>query len=366
MVVRRAVVVGGGIAGLSVLYQLTRRGIDALLLEREPVLAAHASGKNAAIYRPLEDDRTTAGLSRRTLELLAELDAGLLPRRSGLLLIGGAAERARALHAHGVEQGVRCELLDRAGLLPHAPELAGGTATAGVWVPDGGVFDPHAITSALASHGRGAGGRIRVACGAAGVRVADGRCTGVELEDGEVLEADCVVLCGGAWGRSLGDSADAPLPLTPLRRHLVQLQPRETPRADAPTVWRLDDDVYYRPETGGVLASPCDETRWEPCDPPVDPASLELLAGKLERTAPVLASANVLRPWACLRTFAPDRELVAGADPRVVGLGWLGGLGGRGMSVGLAAAEVVVAELLGDGHPLAEALSPARLLRARG
>jgi D-arginine dehydrogenase len=142
----------------------------------------------------------------------------------------------------------------------------------------------------------------------------------------------------------------------------VQLRPATGVDPDAPTLWRLEDDVYFRPETGGLLASPCDEALWEPCDPPADPSALELLADKLARTAPALAGSEVQRHWACLRTFAPDRELVAGLDPRIEGLAWLGGLGGRGMSVGLAAAEVVADALAGRRHPLADALSPRRLL----
>jgi glycine/D-amino acid oxidase-like deaminating enzyme len=86
------------------------------------------------------------------------------------------------------------------------------------------------------------------------------------------------------------------------------------------------------------------------------------LARKLARTAPALASSRVLRSWACLRTFAPDRELVVGADLRVPGLYWFAGLGGRGMAVAPAAGEVLAAAMRGDSHPLARALAPARLV----
>jgi glycine/D-amino acid oxidase-like deaminating enzyme len=69
-----------------------------------------------------------------------------------------------------------------------------------------------------------------------------------------------------------------------------------------------------------------------------------------------------------LRTFAPDRELVVGNDPRLRGLSWLGGLGGRGMGVALGAGELLARVLRGEppgtsqDAALADALSPARLL----
>ena len=132
--------------------------------------------------------------------------------------------------------------------------------------------------------------------------------------------------------------------------------------AGSPVVWNLDDEVYFRSETGGLLASPCDETPFEPCLPPTSLDALEVLGEKLQRLSPRLADCSVRRSWACLRTFARDRQFVAGVDPRLAGLYWLGGFGGRGMTEGLAAGEVLACVMDGEEHPLAAELSPARLL----
>jgi D-arginine dehydrogenase len=110
-----------------------------------------------------------------------------------------------------------------------------------------------------------------------------------------------------------------------------------------------------------VLASPCDQLVWQPEDPAPDRAVLEALAGKLARTAPSLAGARVRRFWACLRTVAPDRELVLGADPRIEGLHWFAGLGGRGMGVAPAAGEVLAAVVRGEPHAMPQ-LAPSRLI----
>ena len=70
----------------------------------------------------------------------------------------------------------------------------------------------------------------------------------------------------------------------------------------------------------------------------------------------------MLRAWACLRTMADDRELVIGEDPRVRGLFWIAGLGGRGMTCGAAAAELLARFMVGLPHPRTRTLSVARLL----
>lgn len=121
--------------------------------------------------------------------------------------------------------------------------------------------------------------------------------------------------------------------------------------------------MYFRPESGGVLASPCDEDPFQPCIPPESELARELLAEKLLRIAPRVANASIKRSWACLRTFAPDRAIIAGLDPRISGLFWSAGLGGYGMTAGVATGELVANLICGqDPHPLAAPLIPSRLV----
>ncbi|HSN26579.1 MAG TPA: FAD-dependent oxidoreductase, partial [Kofleriaceae bacterium] len=110
------------------------------------------------------------------------------------------------------------------------------------------------------------------------------------------------------------------------------------------------------------LASPCDETAWPAEISPVDAREIEPLAAKLLALAPPLADSAVVRAWACLRTMTVDREPAIGRDPRVRGLWWIAGLGGRGMTGGVAAGELLAHALLDHDHPLLDALAPARLV----
>ncbi|MFI5308498.1 MAG: NAD(P)/FAD-dependent oxidoreductase, partial [Polyangiales bacterium] len=322
-------VLGGGVAGLSAAAALSRDH-TVLLLEREALLASHASGRNAAIFRPLERDESSARLARRSLALMAELAESSQPllQRTGLLLAETRRDQALGWLEHGRAQGVACELLEGAAPSERAPSLEGGQVSCGVLVEDGGVLDVHRLNTTLARAARALGADLRTGSDVASLRVERERIAGVALADGTFLPAGAIVLAAGAFSVALASTCGADLPLVPLRRHLVQLQPQaDRPlAADHPVVWRVDDELYYRPESGGVLASPCDEVAWPAGEPQPDPAALETLAAKLTRTAPQLASSRVVRSWACLRTFAPDRELVVGPDERIAGLFWLCGL----------------------------------------
>ena len=76
------IIVGGGVAGLSAAALLAPQR-RVLLLEREPELASHASGFNAAIHQPIEHDAQSARLARRSRELLRELCGESVLARTG-------------------------------------------------------------------------------------------------------------------------------------------------------------------------------------------------------------------------------------------------------------------------------------------
>lgn len=373
-----ALIVGGGIAGLSTAWALTRAGVtDVCLVEREWACGTQASGTNAAIFRQLDADPLSVALSARSRVLLAHLAPGLL-RETGALYLGPEAtlERAHgALAAHGVPH----QRLDRQTIERTYPVLApfdpapggqpsGSSGPSASWpgllLPGDGVLDLHGLVEALQRRLRAARASVLTGEGVVGWE-RDGSEVRVALASGATLRTSRLVLAVGAWSAELGERGGLALPIEPRRRHLALLEPQSGVPRLGPVVWRLEDEVYLRDESGGVLASPCDEVPAEPTPGPVDPEALAHLCSKLSSLAPALATASVRRAWSCLRSFAPDRDFIAGPDPRWPGVSWLAGLGGRGMSCGLALGEVVAAALLERPHALRAPLAPARLLPAR-
>ncbi len=355
------VVIGGGIAGLSAAWALARRGADVELLEREPVLGAHSSGRSAAIFRCLHLDPGAAPLALRSAALL---DALLGSRNrwlqtSGVLYATAQPRGLRSLVQVACAHQLPHRFLADRRLWARAPALRDGQASHGLLCPEEGVVDVHAVQQALARGIRDEGGRVRTGTAVVGLRCAGGALVGVALAGGEVVAASVAVIAAGAWSDGLGRPIGSAVRLTPLRRHLALLDAQATP--EGPTVWRLDDEVYFRPESGGVLVSPCDETPADPGVPATDSEALVALGEKLGRTAPALSRARVRRVWAGLRTFAADRAPVVGADPRQRGLFWMAGLGGQGMSVAVGAGELLACVVDGVPHPLARLLSPSRV-----
>jgi len=117
-----------------------------------------------------------------------------------------------------------------------------------------------------------------------------------------------------------------------------------------PMALSADEELYFKPESGGLLASPCDETPSEPCNAAPDDYDVAVTVDRLER-ATILRVNHVRHRWAGLRSFVADRTPVIGPDPACDGLVWLAAQGGYGIQLAPALARACSALTIGDGLP---------------
>ena len=163
-------VVGGGIVGLSLADAwLDRAPSDrVVVLDKEPELATHASGRNSGVlhagfyYAP---DSLKARLTRRGNLALRDFcaEAGVPIRETGKVVVTrGASEldALRELHRRGIANGVPVELIDVAQLAELEPLAR--TYEQALWSPSTAVADPAAVVRALADRVRTRGGQVRL------------------------------------------------------------------------------------------------------------------------------------------------------------------------------------------------------------
>ncbi|EWC58831.1 Sarcosine oxidase beta subunit [Actinokineospora spheciospongiae] len=345
------VVVGGGIAGVSVAAGLTGHG-SVLLVEAEPELARHTTGRSAAIYLPSYGGPVVRALTTasRAGFTARSVDAPLLRPRPTLWLAtteDGAAAMPPAPAVSAAEALALCPVL-----------RPGAVVAAAV---DSGTMDVDAmgLHQSYVRELRAGGGEVRT-----GARVTalgrDGSGWAVGL-GGDTVRAGVVVNAAGAWADELAVLAGVPaLGLRPLRRTVAVAAAAAVDPA-WPLVAEVTDDFYFRPEGTGILLSPADETPSAPVDArPVD-VDVALALDRVN-TATTLGLRSVRHSWAGLRTFAADREPVVGELPGHPGFAFVAGQGGYGIQMAPALAEVAVAVITGGPVTVDPApLSPARL-----
>ena len=350
-------IVGAGIAGASAAYFLAPRA-RLVILEREAQPGYHTTGRSAALFSETYGNASVRSLTRASRAFFKAPPAGfaahplLTPR--GVVFFG-RREHGPLLEAQAGElraTGGRVEWLRPDEILARVPALRPEWAATGLVEPDAEDIDVHALLSGFLRGARAAGARL-VTDAALEALAHDGRRWTLHTRAGDI-HADIVINAAGAWADEVATFAGAtPLGLAPLRRTVIVFESqRYTPRADWPAAVDATEDFYFRPEAGRFLASPADETPSPPCDAQPEELDLALLIDRLQ-AATTFDLARITARWAGLRTFAPDRSLVAGFDAKRPGFFWLAGQGGYGIQTSPAMGQLVAALVKGDALPAA-------------
>ncbi|MCV3209428.1 FAD-binding oxidoreductase [Mesorhizobium sp. YC-39] len=388
-----AIVIGGGIAGCTLAYELASRGIKTVILE-QTMIAAESSGRNTGTL--------LSGPQSEVVEMLdacaaiyAELAEGPVPfefGRIGHLLIsedeasfaaaGAVADRYRAA-------SITMEKITGAELARDHPRIgfkvAGGYRVGRAW-----TLEPMGATHAFAHAAREAGATIRTGLRVAQIFSKGGKVQGV-LTDQGIISADLVFIANGLWmsdllRRTVGDGPLPGLPFTAGRGWLIQLGKLdfELPWIIEELTWPDQEELGRRMSLEGladVAAQRDDQPAVEAiCLNPmrggdarlgasVQPAFRDLvrntemasrIAGRTLRMLPGLGSPRVGNVYPGNRPMLSDGLPVAGRTA-VEGLFVHGGMGSIGMHAAPATARwLVEAVLSGDGNPAQQWLRPDR------
>jgi glycine/D-amino acid oxidase-like deaminating enzyme len=351
------VIVGGGIAGVSLAARLAPHA-QVVLLESEPVLAHHASGRSAALYEPRYGSPAVVALSLASRPFF-EAAAGVLSPR-GLMMVGRAGDDA-AFAADCAAMALDPIHVDQARAM--VPILRGDVVTMAAHSPDAWDIDTDLLLQSFARTAGAAGAQIVTAAPVTGVLRAGGQWQ-LSTRKGQ-FAAPVMVNAAGAWVDQIARMAGvAPLGFTPLRRSMARIP--APPGLDVsawPMIFGAGEAWYAKPDAGALLVSPADE---DPCDPHDAWADDMVLAEGLSRYEAMVTDpvTRLLSNWAGLRTFAPDRALVIGRDRASLDFFWLAGQGGQGFQCCPAASQLAADLILGRppevSPDLVAALSPAR------
>lgn len=368
--------IGGGIAGVSVGYELAAHR-HVTVLETETSLATHSTGRSAAMYIPGHGRLPVRALINASGPRFARLTEGL--GAPGLLrprpVLWAAVDE-------GGERALRAQLAERADE-PDAPvELSPEEAVARCPALRRGVLRAAAVTEAacdvdaMALHQayvrglRRRGGQVRMSARVTGLAPVSGGWR-VRCGADDVLDAADVVDAAGAWADLVAGLAGVPqLGLRPLRRTIAVARvpdPARLRTADGgalPMVIEAQERWYFKAEGENLLLSPGDETPVEPGDVRPDPLDV---AAALERVeaATGLGLRSVQSSWAGLRSFVADRVPVVGTWPQHPGFHFFAGQGGSGIESAPALAALGATVVTGDPPPPDIPLDPAALVPTR-
>jgi len=366
------IVIGGGMAGASAAYELSGSS-RVLVLEQEDQPGYHSTGRSAALYAETYGNRTIRGLTTGGKAFYLDPPPGFtehpLLRPRGVMFVGRADQQTALDRFLAEVAGLRSNIrrIEVTEAYAHAPVLRPGYVAGAVLDPDAMDIEVHALHHGYLRGLKARGGQVLTDAGVQSLE-RQGNSWLARTRAGE-FRGRVVVDAAGAWCDEIAVMAGAtPVGLVPKRRTAILFQPPAgiDPRG-WPSVIDADEQFYFRPDAGRVMASPADETPMPPCDVQPDELDIAILIDRLEKVAN-LPVTRIENRWAGLRTFAEDKTPVVGYDPHVEGFFWLAGQGGYGIQIAPGLSRLVAALARHEPMPsdLAnlgvreEVLSPAR------
>jgi len=341
------IVIGAGIAGASVASELATEG-SVLLLERERQAGYHTTGRSAALYAPSYGNATVRALTRASRGFYADPPAGFadvpLWYRRDVMFVGTSDQRHR-MREFFAEVSVGEPNIQRVDPACFTSRIS----LARLGLVDSVILDTSTMELDVAAIHQGflkslqhRGGQLRTAAEVYAISY-DSPAWQVLTRSG-IDRAPVVINAAGAWADEVGKYAGArPLGLRPLRRTIIVVDaPPDLDVSDWPMVVDVDENFYFKPESGRILASPADETLSPPCDAQPEELDIAIAVDRLTRMLD-LEVRSVRSKWAGLRTFAADRTPVIGFDPVQEGFFWLAGQGGFGIQTAPAIARLAKA-----------------------
>ncbi|MEX0761480.1 MAG: FAD-dependent oxidoreductase [Dehalococcoidia bacterium] len=361
------VVVGGGVAGCAVAYELAKAGAKVTIVERDGI-GSHASGfswgglyptMGAGIPGPVLEPARRALERHMELHTLLREETGI---DSGLRQVESISLAADETGLADVEkdcewqrsEGFDAEVISARDLYAMEPALAPGLA-GGLLQRSHYELDSYLFTLSLARAVEKNDGRV-IRDEVTGISVNHGRADGVFTSDGGLVPAGAVVLATGPWS-SEGTDALPRLPLKPMKGEILRLR---LPGNDFHHRVGMNGRNVGRKPDGLVWVGTYE---WERGfdESPRNEGREHILSGALAY-APSLKDAELVQQTACLRPVAADGVPIVGPLDTADNLFAVSGAGKKGVLLSTVMAEMAAALVLGDPDkaPVPQEFSTAR------
>ncbi|MBV7255250.1 FAD-binding oxidoreductase [Pacificimonas sp. WHA3] len=344
------VIVGAGIAGASLAWHLAPHQ-RVVMLESESQPGVHSTGRSAAFYAetyggPMVQPLTTAS---KSFFLTPPADFSRVPLvgpRGALHVAGPGSAALAALKQQFAGSDVSVTHEDRADVARHMPILAETWRSAGLWDAECRDIDVAALHSAYLTGARRRGATLLTDSELMAAR-RDGTRWIVDTRTGP-LETNILVNAAGAWADEVARRAGVPpIGIIPQRRTMVVAAIDAVVDNKWPLTVDADGALYFKPDAGHMWISPHDEIPDIARDARPEELDVATAIHRFEQATTARVT-RVVRSWAGLRSFAPDRLPVYGVDPQNPGFFWCAGQGGFGIQTAPAAAEMAAAGVLGQ------------------
>lgn len=351
------VIVGGGIIGAAIAYNLAKQGVkDIVLLEKEMFFGAESTAKCAGGIRAQFGTSLNIQLSLESISLFerfcADMGVPVDYRQVGYLFLSTSpAEwvRAQANAAFQQSHGVPVELLDPDRIQELCPALELQDVLGGNFCSIDGLADPHGFLQGYFKVVRDRGVKVHIERPVTGFEVLGNRIMSVKTPKGDI-PCEQVILAAGAWTGELGKLLGVEIPIVPVRRQIVTCSPMPWIDPNWPMMVDNGTGLYMHPESRGLLMGMANKQEPPGFNTTVDEAFTMEIAEAAFRRMPRLEEASIASSWAGLYEVTPDHNPILGRLPQFQNVIVAAGFSGHGF-MHAPACGALIAELAMGQEP---------------
>ncbi|MCX6665528.1 MAG: FAD-binding oxidoreductase [Euryarchaeota archaeon] len=330
------VIIGGGINGCSLAYQLAKQDIDVMLLERQH-LCSGGTGRCGAGIRQQWSTKENAELAIQSVKIFEQLDKELnaeIGLRQGgyLIAIHDEKELKQAEKNVALQKslGLQVSVIGPDEIQKIVPilDIKGMRAIAATFCPTDGHADPFKTTDAYAQAARRHGAKLQTYTKVTGIKKKKNTIECVVTNKGKI-KTSTVINAAGPHSKEIAEMINIKLPIKPLRKEILVTE-RVQPLFK-PMVISFTDGIYFSQQEGGQILggiSNPNEKNGYFSDPTF--FFLQHMAQTLLRYAPSLNTVNVIRQWTGYYDMTPDARPILGEVKGVSGFLQCNGFSGHG------------------------------------
>ena len=370
--------IGGGIIGLSTLYHLAARGVEAVLLERRK-LASGTTWHAAGIVGQLRDSTAQTALGKYTAKLFRDLEAETGQatgyKQSGTLNLALGEVRHEQLlrqHDHAARMEIESEILDREQISALWPTIEVDDVRSGLLLPSNGQVNAMDVATALSKGARARGGQVFEDCRVDSLDIQHGRVRAVFTEHGTIA-TDRVLIAAGMWSHHFAKAHGMTVPLHAAEHFYIVTEPVDWLAREQVILNIAEERTYWKEDAGKLLIGGFEAQgkAWARNGIPEDfefdelPFDMQHAEPELERMfarMPALEGLGIQTFFNGPESFTPDGRPYMGPSAEVEGVFLATGMNSNGI-LNSGGAGLTMAEWLIDGRP-SRSMLPLLAVRA--
>ena len=357
MMIKKAdiVIIGGGIQGCSIAYNLAKKGAKDIVILEKNTCANGSSGRCGAGIRQQFGTKMNCILARESMKtfetLTEELDYDIELNQAGYLMLA-YTEKEMSQFKKNVELeqslGIDAKVVTPQEAGEIVPYLNQEGILGGTFCPTDGNVNPLFTTFAYAEAAQRLGVRYYPFTEATEIEIEKGRILSVTTDKGKIITATVVNAAGGYSG-PVGKMAGVDIPVYS-QRHQILI----TEHVDSlwkPMLMSFSENFYFQQLPDGGILGGYGDPKNEVIGGNIDSTwqFARTMAKKMVKLVPVLKDVRMVRQWAGLYNMSPDAQPILGEHPKLKGFYLSVGFSGHGFMLAPVTGKLI-AELILDGE----------------